>query len=627
MEFNADDYATLVARPAPFRKFSEPFLCLIGMSRNYTLDEDNFPTFLHDDGTGGCLPTYIVQLVADHTKVKVRERECAEGEARLLGSTIGHVVPLLPVASAHAKSEFEASVERLFDEGGNADQVDSTAGGDQEAGVGIATGVRIVAKENVAAERPRRPRKKRQFITGVGGSSRPPKKLRGTTELLVRLLFVVNLRPPLGSCWQAACRMLKSVLQPCQLLMVTSSVSVTPEHESDAPVDSINGLNVHTIGASERFVISSDSSHHSSTHASEAEVDSIIRSDIVPLVMTEVVVTSHAVDIPPVSEMGVKVTSHVRASLFQDSDSTETVKDDIAGPSYFARKDLSMGSRELNSETLHQSLMWVPPRQACLNAEVRMRTEYCLSEKKRLQSECEKQADLLKVTEKSHASEIDALKQKNVGLVNEKESLDEKVAELQSLVSSKDLKLKELNVVVSSLRSQKDGLVSQVHELEVTCSSLCERLSGYENLIDRLEEFQDVQLKVVNDKVAKLDADLADMACHLEKKLYPHLLTTISGQRWLLTHGLKLVLVKCLNSSEYLTALGDAIIRSIRKGMQDGLAARIDHGREGRNLIDVAAYNPSVETNINYVLQELCELDYPLLAELKSHKDTSVEDI
>nr|GEY06408.1 UDP-glucuronate:xylan alpha-glucuronosyltransferase 2 isoform X1 [Tanacetum cinerariifolium] len=63
MEFNADDYATLVARPAPFRKFPEPFLCLIGMSRNYTLDEDNFPTFLHDDGTGGCLPTYIVQLV------------------------------------------------------------------------------------------------------------------------------------------------------------------------------------------------------------------------------------------------------------------------------------------------------------------------------------------------------------------------------------------------------------------------------------------------------------------------------------------------------------------------------------------------------------------------------------
>nr|GFD14707.1 hypothetical protein [Tanacetum cinerariifolium] len=65
-------------------------------------------------------------------------------------------------------------------------------------------------------------------------------------------------------------------------------------------------------------------------------------NDVVPPVMTEVVVTSHAVDIPLVPEMGVKVTSLVRASLFQDSNSTETVKADTASPSYFARQDLSM---------------------------------------------------------------------------------------------------------------------------------------------------------------------------------------------------------------------------------------------------------------------------------------------
>nr|GFB72667.1 hypothetical protein [Tanacetum cinerariifolium] len=69
------------------------------------------------------------------------------------------------------------------------------------------------------------------------------------------------------------------------------------------------------------------------------------------------------------------------------------------------------------------------------------------------------------VMKKRHASEIDALKQKNIAHENEKGSFDEKVAELPSLVSFKDLELKELNVFVSSLRSQKDGLVSQVHEL------------------------------------------------------------------------------------------------------------------------------------------------------------------
>nr|GEZ64285.1 reverse transcriptase domain-containing protein [Tanacetum cinerariifolium] len=66
------------------------------------------------------------------------------------------------------------------------------------------------------------------------------------------------------------------------------------------------------------------------------------------------------------------------------------------------------------------------------------------------------------------------------------------------------------------------------HALKVTCSDLHEHLSRYENLTDRLEEFQDAQLKVVNDNVAKFDVHLAKMACHLEEKFYPCLLTTIS---------------------------------------------------------------------------------------------------
>ncbi|GJU78731.1 subtilisin-like protease SBT4.3 [Tanacetum coccineum] len=37
-EFNADHYAILVAHLTPFWKFPEPFFCLIGMSRYYTLD-------------------------------------------------------------------------------------------------------------------------------------------------------------------------------------------------------------------------------------------------------------------------------------------------------------------------------------------------------------------------------------------------------------------------------------------------------------------------------------------------------------------------------------------------------------------------------------------------------------
>ncbi|GJW23205.1 hypothetical protein Tco_0033827 [Tanacetum coccineum] len=640
-----DDYAVLVAHPASFRKFSEPFLCLIRMSHNYTLDEDTYPTFLHDDGTEMDLLAFI--HVADPTKVKVEERERAEEEARLLDSTVGRVVPLLPVASARAESELEASVEKLFDEGGSADQGDSVAGGGQETETEI---VRIVAKEDVAAEKPKRPRKKRQVVTDTGGSSHPPKKLR--------------------SDYRTSSGAVNAVV--ATLPFVSSSVSATPEYESGVSADTIIGLNFHTIGASERFVISSDSSHYSSTNVFGAEGDSIIRSTVVPPVMTEAVVTTHVSSIPsaPAPEPSAKVVTLVHASMFYDSDSTRTVRTDAAGSCHVPGKELSMGSREVDSKNLHDVFVprWNIPndalldnldafrefinhldppvlfahirdmdyeelftessvgtaRQACLSAKVRMRTEYCLRERRRLVSECENQAGLLKsrdeevsafeVTEKVHVDELNILKKKNVALEDERNSLNGKVAKLQSLVSAKDRELRDVDVTVTSLKSQNDGLADQVHALETTYSGLHERLSGYKNLTERLEEFQNAELKVVNERVKKLDADLAEMACHLEEKFYPHLLTTISGQRWLLTHGLKLVLVKCLNSLEYLTALGSAISRSIEKGMQDGLAAGIDHGREGRSLADIVAYNPSAEADFNSALQELCEVDFPLLA-------------
>ncbi|GJW57334.1 hypothetical protein Tco_0104065, partial [Tanacetum coccineum] len=559
-EFNADDYAVLVAHPAPFWKFLEPFLCLVGMS------------------------------LADPTKVKVGERERTEGEARLLDSIVGHVVPLLPVALARAESELEASADRLFNKDGSMDQGDSAAGSDQDAETELVTGVKIIADENVVAEKLKRPCKKRPV-------------------LLASSMLNVEV----------------GVAAVSTLPLVTSSVSVTPEHESGAPTDSITGLNLRTIGASERFVISSDSSHHSSTHASRAEGDSIIRFVVVPPMMTEAVVTSHVVNAPSVSvpETGANVTSPVHASMFHDSDSTKTMKADVASPSYSAKQDLSMGSRELNAETLHQVfvLQWnvlndsllddsdvsqefvdhlAPPalfsqicemdyhhfftefnvgtaRQACLNAEVRMRTEYCLSERKRLESGCEKQADLLKARDDEVENlkaqlllkETEAAEAARLRAQNENYSLDGKVAELQSSVAAKDLELKDLNVAMYSFRSQNDGL------------------------LDQIEEFQDAQMNIINDKIG-----LLEMALHLEEKFYPHLLNTISGRS-----------------------------RAIGKGMQDGLSDGIDHGKAGRSMADIVAYNPAAEADYNSALQRLREVDFPLLAELSSHKDASTVDI
>nr|GEZ75437.1 hypothetical protein [Tanacetum cinerariifolium] len=158
MEFSANDYVVFVAHPALFQKFPEPFLCLIGMSQ---------------------MDLFAFIQVADPTKLKVGERECAKEEARILDSTVGHVVPLLLVASARAYSELETSVKRLFDEGGSPDQGDSAGGGGQDTSTGLVTRVKIIVAENVTAKKPKLSRKKMQAVTDASGSSHPPKKLRG----------------------------------------------------------------------------------------------------------------------------------------------------------------------------------------------------------------------------------------------------------------------------------------------------------------------------------------------------------------------------------------------------------------------------------------------------------------
>nr|GEV17741.1 hypothetical protein [Tanacetum cinerariifolium] len=248
-------------------------------------------------------------------------------------------------------------------------------------------------------------------------------------------------------------------------------------------------------------------------------------------------------------------------------------------------------------------------RKMYLSAEVRMHDEYNIKEKRRLKCVVDDQGELLKAREKeienlkvqlslreaeaakaihlrAQASELETmerflrdeandLKERNAILKKEWDALDVKVAELETSVACKERGLTDLNAL-----------------------SLCTRI-----VWSSLEKFQDDRMKFVNDKFDKLYSDFVEMALHLEEKFYPHLLTIIFGREWLLTHGMELAIVKCLNSPEYISVLGIAIGKAIEKGMQDGLAARITHGKEGRNV------------------------NFLLLAELKSNKDSSVETI
>ncbi|GJX59302.1 hypothetical protein Tco_0290692 [Tanacetum coccineum] len=212
-EFNAEHYATLVAYPAPFHKYPEPFLCLIGISQMDLLS--------------------FIQT-ADPTKVRVGERQCAEDEPKLLDTTVGRVVPLLPIAHARAESELDASVDRLFDEGGSGNLAEQ----DDSAGDGLVVGTLLVSEatetvvEDVAHLQPKRQRKRKTVVLMLGGSFTP--------LLRRRLLAGAVLNPEVG------------IAALPTIPFITSFVSVTPERESEDQTDSMAGANLRTITAPPR---------------------------------------------------------------------------------------------------------------------------------------------------------------------------------------------------------------------------------------------------------------------------------------------------------------------------------------------------------------------------------------
>ncbi|GJX26025.1 hypothetical protein Tco_0232321 [Tanacetum coccineum] len=577
-QYNAEHYATLVAYPAPFHKYPEPFLCLVGISRYYTLDENTYPQFLRDNNEEMDLLAFI--CTADPTKVRISGRQRGEDEPKLLDTTVGRTVPLLPVAPARAQSELDASVDRLFDEegSGNEEEPYDSADGDQSVGTLIVSEAAEVIGEDVISLRPRQ--KKRKTNIDAGEPSHPAKKLRddygdpggpfvaGKSRSAVQKLLV-------GAVLNA-----EVMGGPVpNLPFVTSSVSATPEHEDEHLADSVTGLNLRTICAPQRFVISLDSSHHSGANIAEAKVDSIARS-VAPIIATVVTATA---DVATTSKE-----APAKLSLFAAGSSSAGGTDPAPGGfSDVSGSDFLVGGiRTVVDPDLSARLLLKEAEAADV---IHLRAE----------------ASRFGVVEKSLRDEMKFLRERNAALEEEKGILNVKVTDLAATVKVREQEAADSDALITAVKLQNDSLVDQVHALEASSAGLQEKVTTYEKFVDQLEKFQYDKIKEVNDKLEKLDTDVVAMVLRLEEKFYPHLLNTIAGRRWLLTHGMKLAIAKCLNSTEYLSALGAAIGKAIEKGMQEGLSAGITYGIEGRTLTDIAAYNPSAEADYLAALHHL----------------------
>nr|GEY98302.1 RNA-directed DNA polymerase, eukaryota [Tanacetum cinerariifolium] len=359
VDFNAQDYATLVAHPSPFQKFPEAFMYMVRLSRHYTLDEETYPWFLHKNGEEMDIFAFI--HTPNPTKVRIVERQQNE----------------------------EASVERLFDEGGSGNQTeqgDSTRG-EPNANIQPVVEAANIAVENVApVQTPNG--------TYVGGKSR-----YALHRLLVGAVLNVKVR----------------VVSIPTLHFVTTFVSTTPEREGEDHADSVTKPNLRTIGALRRFVISSDSSHHSGTNVAEAEVDSLVRLAV--LIMTTATTLTSTTDPTSVAKEKLVEPSPFGAgsSSAGETDTTMGVFSDLTGSDFlvgtirtmvdeFAHLKFFASVRGMEHDQLFTEFNVKAKRQMSLSVEVRMRAEYNVKEKRRLKSVVERHDELLKVREKDIAS-------------------------------------------------------------------------------------------------------------------------------------------------------------------------------------------------------------------------------
>nr|GEY91784.1 hypothetical protein [Tanacetum cinerariifolium] len=153
------------------------------------------------------------------------------------------------------------------------------------------------------------------------------------------------------------------------------------------------------------------------------------------------------------------------------------------------------------------------------------------------------------------------------------------------------------------------------------------RSVGEEKLKAAFEEFKRYEDDRVERRCAELDARLDALSIDFDEELYPHMLTTIAGRRWVIGHGLRLAVMKCDESLDMRQAFADVVSAGITKGMSEGMRHGVEHGKAQLNIESIEACDPEAEAKFVAALQALKDLKYPLLDQLEGLKDAPIDVI
>nr|GEU36014.1 hypothetical protein [Tanacetum cinerariifolium] len=153
--------------------------------------------------------------------------------------------------------------------------------------------------------------------------------------------------------------------------------------------------------------------------------------------------------------------------------------------------------------------------------------------------------------------------------------------------------------------------------LEFECTYLRSKIEGEAKLREEFAMMQDVGVQHLEERNADFDACVLELNYQVDLELYPHMLITIAGHRWMISHGMRLAFMKCSQSLDYQSALGKVISLAIDQGIQQGLEAGVENEKPERKLGELVAYDPEVKARYERAVEELEGVPFHFLIEWK----------
>nr|GEW93323.1 transposase (putative), gypsy type [Tanacetum cinerariifolium] len=303
---------------------------------------------------------------ADPTKVRIGERQRDEDEPKLLETTVRRVVPLLLVAPDCSSGELEASVENLFGEGRSGEQAKQ---GDSESG-GHGVGIDLVVETSVED-------------MASAASSGPT--VGGKSQSLIQRLLV-------GAVQNAKVRGVNIVEAEVDSGIRTSMPIITIATTTTPTVDLAAIPKEKLVGS---YIFGADSPSVGRSHPIPGGFsDCSGRDFLIGGIRTVINPDSN------LQKVYVPQWNVTNGFCLDDSGACREMVDEFSPPKFFAFV------RGMDHDQLFTEFNIGAARQIYLSAEVRMRAEYNIKERMRLNSMVEEKDSLLK----SMCEEIESLK-------------------------------------------------------------------------------------------------------------------------------------------------------------------------------------------------------------------------